>query len=400
MSDNSALTHSRLRWSDVVRLGGTGIRARPTRAILSALGIAIGIAAMVGVIGVSTSSQAQLAEQLRALGTNMLTAQAGDDLTGASTKLPIDTVGRIRLIDGVEKATSTATLSGVSVYRSRLSDKNATGGTITMAAEQSLLDVVAGSIARGAWLNDATASYPAAVLGAKAAQRLGVINPGTQVWIGGTSFTVVGILNPVTLAPELDNSALIGASIAKQQFNFDGKPTTVYERSAEDRVEEVRALLGPTLNPKSPTSVKVSRPSDALAAKNAADQTFTALLVGVGSIALLVGGIGVANTMIISVLERRREIGLRRSLGAMRGHILTQFLAEALLLAFLGGAAGCVLGIGVTIGMSAANGWPFTLPWYVVIAGLTVTVVIGAIAGLYPAVRASRTPPTAALNSQ
>lgn len=400
MSDNSALTHSRLRWSDVVRLGGTGIRARPTRAILSALGIAIGIAAMVGVIGVSTSSQAQLAEQLRALGTNMLTAQAGDDLTGASTKLPIDTVGRIRLIDGVEKATSTATLSGVSVYRSRLSDKNATGGTITMAAEQSLLDVVAGSIARGAWLNDATASYPAAVLGAKAAQRLGVINPGTQVWIGGTSFTVVGILNPVTLAPELDNSALIGASIAKQQFNFDGKPTTVYERSAEDRVEEVRALLGPTLNPKNPTSVKVSRPSDALAAKNAADQTFTALLVGVGSIALLVGGIGVANTMIISVLERRREIGLRRSLGAMRGHILTQFLAEALLLAFLGGAAGCVLGIGVTIGMSAANGWPFTLPWYVVIAGLTVTVVIGAIAGLYPAVRASRTPPTAALNSQ
>ena len=400
MSEHSMNMHSKLRWSDVARLGGTGIRARPTRAILSALGIAIGIAAMVGVIGVSTSSQAQLAEQLRALGTNMLTAQAGNDLSGVSTKLPSDAVGRTRLIDGVEKATSTSTLSGVSVYRSRLVDKNATGGTITMAAEQSLLDVVAGSVAKGTWLNDATAGYPATVLGARAAQLLGVVNPGTQVWIGNTSFTVIGILDPVTLAPELDNAALIGTEIAKQQFDYKGEPTTVYERSAEDKVEDVRALLGPTLSPKNPTSVEVSRPSDALAAKNAADQTFTALLVGVGSIALLVGGIGVANTMIISVLERRREIGLRRSLGAMRGHILIQFLAEALLLAFLGGAAGCVLGIGVTLGMSIANGWPFTLPWYVVVAGLSVTMLIGAVAGLYPAVRASRTPPTAALNAQ
>ena len=270
MSEHSMNMHSKLRWSDVARLGGTGIRARPTRAILSALGIAIGIAAMVGVIGVSTSSQAQLAEQLRALGTNMLTAQAGNDLSGVSTKLPSDAVGRTRLIDGVEKATSTSTLSGVSVYRSRLVDKNATGGTITMAAEQSLLDVVAGSVAKGTWLNDATAGYPATVLGARAAQLLGVVNPGTQVWIGNTSFTVIGILDPVTLAPELDNAALIGTEIAKQQFDYKGEPTTVYERSAEDKVEDVRALLGPTLSPKNPTSVEVSRPSDALAAKNAA----------------------------------------------------------------------------------------------------------------------------------
>ena len=181
MSEGSAPMYSKLRWSDVARLGGTGIRSRPTRAVLSALGIAIGIAAMVGVIGVSTSSQAQLAEQLRALGTNMLTAQAGEDLSGSSTRLPDDAVGRMRLIDGVEKATSTATLSGVSVYRSRLADKNATGGILTMAAEQSLLDVVAGSVARGTWLNEATATYPATVLGAKAAQRLGVVEPGTDV---------------------------------------------------------------------------------------------------------------------------------------------------------------------------------------------------------------------------
>ena len=227
-----------------------------------------------------------------------------------------------------------------------------------------------------------------------------MVEPGTQVWLGGTYFTVVGILKPSALAPELDNAALIGESVAKQLFGHENNPTTIYERSEDSAVERVRSLIGPTISPQAPSAVKVSRPSDALAAKNAADKAFTTLLAGVGSIALLVGGIGVANTMIISVLERRREIGLRRALGAMRRHILIQFLVEALLLAGLGGALGCVIGVGVTYDMTAVNGWLFALPMLVVLAGLAVTVVIGAIAGLYPAIRAARTPPTAALNAQ
>ena len=303
-------------------------------------------------------------------------------------------------IDGVQQSSSTSLVKSASVYRSSLSDKQATGGIATLVAEKGLLDVVAGEIDKGAWLNDATSSYPATVLGATAAQRLGVVEPGTQVWLGGTYFTVVGILKPSALAPELDNAALIGESVAKQLFGHENNPTTIYERSEDSAVERVRSLIGPTISPQAPSAVKVSRPSDALAAKNAADKAFTTLLAGVGSIALLVGGIGVANTMIISVLERRREIGLRRALGAMRRHILIQFLAEALLLAGLGGALGCVIGVGVTYGMTAVNGWLFALPMLVVLAGLAVTVVIGAVAGLYPAIRASRTPPTAALNAQ
>ena len=397
---NSGTGRSALRLSDVARLGLTGLRARPMRAILSALGIAIGIAAMVGVVGVSASSQARLQEQLRALGTNMLTARSGADLSGTDLILPEDSVGRTLMIPGVTDAASTSTLSGVSVYRSRLSDPNATGGIITMAADTNLLKVVSGTMKKGAWLNDATAKYPGVVLGSKAAQLLGVVEPGTQVWLGGMSFTVLGIMDPAPLAEELDNAALIGVSAAGTYFDAGKTPTTIYERSAEDQVETVRGLLGPTLAPQGATGLKVSRPSDALAAQNAADQTLTTLLAGVGSIALLVGGIGVANTMIISVLERRREIGLRRSLGAMRGHILVQFMTEALLLASLGGALGCVIGIGVTAGMSAANGWPFTLPVIAVVGGLGVTIAIGALAGVYPAVRASRTPPTAALNAQ
>ena len=390
---------SHLRPADVLRLAGTGLRARPMRAFLSALGIAIGIAAMIAVVGVSTSSRAQLTAQLESLGTNMLTLTPGSDLTGAEVKFPTDAVGRVDKIDGVRQSSSTS-LVKASVYRSSLSDKAATGGISALVAEPGLLDVVAGEVDKGAWLNPATSSYPSTVLGAAAARRLGVVEPGTQVWLGGTSFTVVGILKPSVLAPELDNAALIGAPVAERLFGYAGNPTTIYERSADRAVERVRGLLGPTISPQAPGAVKISRPSDALAAKNAADQAFTSLLTGVGSIALVVGGIGVANTMIISVLERRREIGLRRALGAMRGHILIQFLAEALLLAGLGGALGCVIGVGVTAGVAAANGWPFALPALIILAGLGVTVLIGAVAGLYPAVRAARTPPTAALNAQ
>ena len=390
---------SRLRPADILRLAGTGLRARPMRAFLSALGIAIGIAAMIAVVGVSTSSRAQLTAQLESLGTNMLTLTPGSDLTGTEVKFPTDAVGRVNKIDGVQQSSSTS-LVKASVYRNSLSDKAATGGISALVAEPGLLDVVAGEVDKGAWLNPATSSYPSTVLGASAARRLGVVEPGTQVWLGGTSFTVVGILKPSVLAPELDNAALIGAPVAERLFGYAGNPTTIYERSADKAVERVRELLGPTISPQAPGAVKISRPSDALAAKNAADQAFTSLLTGVGSIALIVGGIGVANTMIISVLERRREIGLRRALGAMRSHILIQFLAEALLLAGLGGALGCVIGVGVTAGVAAANGWPFSLPALIILAGLGVTVIIGAVAGLYPAVRAARTPPTAALNAQ
>lgn len=391
---------SRLRVRDVARLAGAGIRARPVRAFLSALGIAIGVAAMVAVVGVSESSRADLSRQLESLGTNLLTVTAGKDYAGASTQLPVDSVGRVRLIDGVEKASGIGMVKNAPVYRSPLSDKEATGGISTFAADESLLDVVTGSVSRGRWLDQATSKYPVTVLGATAARRLGVVTPGTQIWLGDTWFTVIGILDPVALAPELDAAAMIGRPVAEELLGNDGRPTTVYERSADDSVEKVRSLLAPTLSPESAHAVRVSRPSDALAAKQAADETFTALLAGVGSIALLVGGIGVANTMIISVLERRREIGLRRSLGAMRRHVLVQFLAEALLLAGLGGMLGCAIGALATVGMAKGNGWAFVLPPWVVAAGMGLTVAIGAVAGLYPAVKAARMPPTTALGAQ
>ena len=392
------LLRSALRGRDLLSLAAAGLRARPTRAVLSALGIAIGVAAMMAVVGISSSSQARLNDQLNSLGTNLLTATPGTSFTGERPRLPPYTVDKIRLIDGVLDASATGLLTE-SVYRSELSDPAATGGISALAVDQNLLDVVTGHVRTGTWLNDATAGYPAVVLGSDAADRLGVVTPGTQIWLGGTYFTVIGILDPVALTPELDTAALIGEPIATTMFGFDGSPTTVYERSVDAAVGRIRDLLAPTIAPESPEEVEVSRPSDALSARLAADQAFAGLLVGIGSIALLVGGIGVANTMIISVLERRKEIGLRRALGATRRHILQQFLGEALLLSGLGGALGSALGAAATLGTASLNGWPFALPAIAIAIAVIATLAVGAVAGLYPALRAARTSPTTALSS-
>jgi putative ABC transport system permease protein len=365
--------------------------------VLSALGIAIGIAAMLAVVGLSTSSQARVAEQLSNLGTNLLRAEPGKSMFGQETTLPPDTVGKIRLMSGVESASSIGVLKSLNVYRSPLVDPAATGGLQVAAADLDLLTVTGTHLRSGAWLNAATSEYPAVVLGSSAASRLGIVEPGGLVWLGGQYFTVVGLLDPSPLAPELDASALIGHQIATSLFGWAQNPTTVYERSGDESVTGVRALLPMTVDPQSPDEVSVSRPSDALAAKAAFDQAFTGLLVGLGGIALLVGGIGVANTMIISVIERRREVGLRRALGATRGHIRIQFLTEALVLSGLGGVLGVLIGCAATAVIAPLNGWPVAIPPAAVGVGLGATVLIGAAAGLYPAMRAARIPPTSAL---
>lgn len=389
---------SRLRARDLLGLGFHGLRARPMRAALSAIGIAIGIAAMIAVVGISTSSEALVKQRLAALGTNLLTATAGTDFFGEDTSLPVDAVERVRRIDGVEQASWSAAIDDVHVYRNEFVDPGATQGLTVVAADLDLLGTTSSELASGSWLNAASERYPAVVLGAKAAERLGIVSVGSLVWLGSVQFTAVGILEPSLLAPELDSTAIIGGPIASELFGFDGAPTTIYERGDDDLVAEVRALLPATIDPAAPSEVKVSRPSDALAAKNSIDQAFTGLLVGVGSIALLVGGIGVANTMVITVLERRQEIGLRRSLGATRRHIRSQFLVEAMLLALYGGIAGTAIGWGITAVVAAANGWLVSVPAVVLAAGVGATVVVGAIAGALPAARAARTSPTAALS--
>lgn len=397
--DRPRLSPARLAPGDVVRVGGAGLRARPMRILLSALGIAIGVAAMISVIGISSSSREDFNQQIAQLGTNLLTASPGQNLFGEQSHLPLESVTMIDNLDDVESVSATGILEGEKVYRNDHVPAAESGGIAVAATQLDLLDVVGGEVVEGTFLTTATDDYPAVVLGTSAAEHLGVgsIGPQQQVYLGGQWFTVVGILAPVTLAHEIDTTALIGWPAAQDLFGFDSSPTTLYTRADDSDVETVQGQLARAANPAAPNEVDVSRPSDALAAQRAADTTLNALLLGLGSISLLVGGIGVANTMVISVLERRGEIGLRRSLGATRAQIRSQFLTEALLLSALGGVGGLFLGIAVTTIYATVQGWPAIVPPWAMGLGLGATVVIGAIAGLYPAARAARLSPTEAL---
>ncbi|MFJ7078549.1 ABC transporter permease [Streptomyces sp. NPDC098781] len=393
------LAPARLSARDVWQVGSAGLRGRPMRVFLSALGIAIGIATMIAVVGVSESSKAHLIRQLEQLGTNMLVVTPGQSLiTGEQAKLPKAAPAMVERIEGVQDVAATGSVD-TTVHRSEHMPEDITGGLQVAAADEGLLKTVRAEVAEGSWLNRANGGYPSVVLGDVAADRLAITEPGQQVWLGEQYFTVIGILTAVPLAPELERSALIGWPAAEKLLGFDGHPTTIYERSADDRVREVRDLLSRTVNPEAPQDVKVSNPSDALAAKAASEDAFTSLLLGLGAVALLVGGVGVANTMIISVLERRHEIGLRRSLGGTKGHIRLQFVTESLLLSGLGGIAGVVLGSAATWIFATAGGIPWVVPPWAMLGGLAATLAIGTAAGLYPAVRAARLSPTLALQA-
>jgi putative ABC transport system permease protein len=396
----SGLAAVRLRPADVARVASVGLRTRRLRAALSALGIAIGVGAMVGVLGLSASSQAGLLAEIDRLGTNLLTVQNGESLGGDKAELPVSAPAMIGRIRKVERVAATAGLSAA-VYRSPLIPSIQTSGLQVQAASVDLLPAVGTTVAQGRYLNAATAREPVAVLGAQAARRLGIdrVFPGERVWLGGQWFYVGGILRPAVLAPEIDRSVLVGFGAAKRHLGFDGHPTEVYVRADTSAVAAVQSLLAQTADPEHPDQVDVSQPSAALEARAAAKSVLTGLFLGLGAVALLVGGVGVANIMVISVLERRGEIGLRRALGARRSQIRTQFLSEALLLSLLGGAAGVLLGALATAIYASTQGWAIVIPAIGLAGGLGAALGIGAIAGLLPALRAARLSPTEALRT-
>ncbi|MFB6505097.1 ABC transporter permease [Streptomyces sp. NPDC002466] len=392
------LRPSRLSPRDVLRVGAVGLRARRARVVLSALGIAIGIATMVAVVGLSESSRADLMARLDRLGTNLLTAEAGKDAMGEEVRLPENAVAMVERIGPVQHATATADID-VRIRRSDVVPEERTAGVTAQAVRRDLLSALGGEVRRGVWLDRAGERLPTTVLGAVAADRLGITRVGETIMMNGTRVAVVGILEPLELVPNLDRVAMVGFPAAERHFGFDGHPTTVFERSTDASVEDVRAILARTISPGKETGIKVSRPSDALAAKAATDEGLTNLMLGLGAVALLVGGVGIANTMVISVLERRQEIGLRRALGATRGAIRLQFLTESLLLSALGGVTGALLGAAATYGFARFQGWTAVVPPQSLAGGLAATLLIGVVAGLYPAIRASRLHPTVALNA-
>jgi putative ABC transport system permease protein len=391
---------ARVALSDVVRMASVGLRTRRLRAALSALGIAIGVAAIVAVLGLSSSSQAGLLAEIDRLGTNLLTVTNGQTLFGDTAELPTTAPGMIARIGPVTEVQETGSTSA-SAYRSPLIPSVNTNGLSVQAASLELPSTVGCAVAQGRFLNAATSRLPVAVLGAAAAERMGIdrIYEGERIWVGGHWFYLAGILTPAVLAPEIDSSVLVGFPAAEKYLGFDGHPTTVYVRAATSQVAAVQSVLAATANPEAPNEVDVSQPSAALTARAEAESALNGLFLGLGAVSLLVGAVGVANIMLISVLERRSEIGLRRSLGATRAHIRLQFLAEAVLLAVLGGAVGVAAGVVATVIYASNRGWAVSVPLLAWAGGLGAAIVIGAGAGLLPAIRAARQSPTEALRT-
>jgi putative ABC transport system permease protein len=364
----------------------------------------------VAVLGLSASSQAGLLAEIDRLGTNMLTVEAGQSLTGGEAQLPLEAPGRFTLLDNVQLVANTGLVKDAKVYRSSMIPVGNTGGLEVQATSLNLLSVLGTGLARGNWLNEGTARAPVAVLGAVAAAQLGIdrLYPDQRIWLGGQWFNVVGILQPSPLAPDVDASALIGYLAAQKFLGYlsvvggerkAGPPSTIYVRAATGHEAAVQSLLAQTANPEAPYEVNVSQPSDVLTARAAAAGAFGSLFLGLGVVALIVGAVGVANIMIISVLERRSEIGLRRALGATKSQIRTQFLAESILLAVIGGVVGVLAGAAATAVYASSKNWAVVIPVEAWSGGIVSAILIGAFAGLMPAVRASRMPPTVALRT-
>lgn len=389
---------SRVRSVDLVRIGTLGIRGRPGRAALTALGIAIGIAAMVAVVGISASSRADLLADLDRLGTGLLKVSAGQSVFGDRSTLPTSAPGMIRRVGPVLAASSTTSVDATVRRNDRIPEAE-TGGITVLASEPQLTDVLGARLAHGRFIDSAVGRYPTVVLGSVAARRLGIssLDGSPAVWLGERWFTVVGILAPIGLAPDIDRSALIGYDVAESAFGTSRSASSIWVLADESRAGAARSVLARTANPEAPEQVNVSRPSDAIEAKATTDSALTSLMLGLGAVALVVGGIGVANVMVISVLERRSEIGLRRALGATRSHIRAQFMVEAAVLASLGGAFGAALGSAVTAVYAAQQGWRISVPASALAAGVGGALVLGAVAGLYPAARAARLAPADAV---
>ncbi len=391
---------SRLRPSDVLRVGASGPRARKMRTVLSALGVSIGIAAMVGVLGLSESSKSALLDEISALGTNLLTVEAGAGIGGGDGALPEEALAAVNRIETVEIASAVYDVDA-NVLKNEFVPSGQTGGLAVVAANESLLDTLKGATADGAWLNEATSTYPSVVLGSVAAERLGImtLTQPTYVYVGEQYVEVVGILEEFPLSADLDRSAIMGQQAAEVFYGTDPAPTTIFVRVEDGAIDTTRDLIPATADAENPEEVSVSRPSDALEAQAAADDALTTLFLGLGAVALLVGGIGIANVMVIAVIERRGEIGLRRALGATRAHIRRQFLTEAVILSALGGAVGVALGIGATYLYSGLQGWRVIIPSTAAAGGFFAALLIGAVAGLYPAMRAAKLAPTEALRA-
>jgi putative ABC transport system permease protein len=389
---------NKLKTRDLFFVAVYGVKARKGRAALTSIGIGIGIAAIVAVSGIAASGSAELLSTLESLGTNLVKASPQAGFFGTQEELPEGVIGMVERIGPVEEVTST-TQTDLLVRRSNFISEFEGGGISTIVTSSELLNVIGGNLSEGRFITDGLSDLPVTVLGSVTAKRLGITNLSkpTKILIDDEWFGVIGIVEELKIHPDLDRSVFIGYGAAKKLFDINEEPTTIYLRANPTFIEDVVEVIAPSMNPENPDQVEVSRPSDALEAQQAVEASFTNLLLGLGSVALLVGGVAIANVMVMSVLERRMEIGVRRSIGATRREIRYQFLLESIVLSGIGGLVGVMLGSLITLAYTNYTNIVFSIPVWQILGAVVLALLIGAISGVYPAIKASKIQPAEAV---
>jgi putative ABC transport system permease protein len=384
-------------WRELLGVAWNGLSARKIRTALIMLGPIVGVAAMVGAVGLTESAKGDLKAKLAALGTNLITVEAGGTFGQQNPTMPKDAVHRVKQLQSVTRASAVGEVSGVLTIPHAGAEKYYEAFPVpVLAADDALPGALEVKMQSGRWLreSDRLNHARAAVIGEGLAKEYGVI-PGEirTLRLNNVDYGIVGVLSSVALDPSLDNAVFVTQWGAKHDFGTEGKPTKLYVRAATGETEATSKAIPTAINLGGPDQVSTKIPSDALAASAQADETLQQTAVFAGILALAVGGIGIANVMSISVIQRSTEIGIRRALGHTRSTIALQFLLEALFIGILGGLAGVFVGVAVVYLVSAFAGWTVVIDYGRMPLWVGLAVGVSVAAGLYPSGKAARLEP-------
>jgi putative ABC transport system permease protein len=382
---------------DLLNVAWAGLKAKKVRTLLIMLGPIIGVAAMVSAIGLTESAKGNLQAQLSQLGTNLIIAQAGGTFGSQNPTFPANAAQRVENVSTVTSAAATTNLSGViSLPIQGASSYYQAFPVPVRAADVNLPSVLEVPLIDGRWLNrsDTQLHLRSVVLGSGIAHQYGYL-PGEirTIQLNGINFGVVGVLGSVALDPQLDNAAFVTQWAAKHVLGTVGLPNELYIRALPGTTQATANAIPTAISLGGTDQVSTQIPSNVLQAAAQANKTLQRVALLAGLLALTVGGIGIANVMSISVIQRSAEIGIRRAVGHSRSKIGSQFLLESLFVGVLGGILGALLGIAVVYGVSALSGWTVVIDYSEIPIWMGLALLVSVAAGLYPSIKAARLEP-------
>lgn len=381
---------------------GAAVRRRPGRSILTALGTVVGVGAFVATTGLADTARAQVSSRFDALRATEVSVQATQPEAG--NPFPADVDERLERLNGVNHAGLywRVNTNGLAIGTLPMGSFNsATPSVELIAASPGAIHASLPHLATGRLFNQFHDGRRerVAVLGAAAAQRLGISRISNQpaIFINDSAYTVIGIIDDVERNPDLLLSVIVPSATAFDRLPVGSAQFAVIIDTQPGAAQLIGSQVALALRPDHPDWLQVLVPPDPESLRRGVESDVTGLFYALAGLALLIGTVGIANTTLVAVIERRGEIGLRRAIGAKPRHIASQVLAESSALGLIGGFVGAALGIVAVVAVSAANGWTTTLNPQITLASPILGAATGLLAGVQPAHRATRTQPADAL---